>query len=156
MLFRSMVQQIIRPTGLLDPEVEVRPIEGQIDDLVELSNGCSKDILDIISKDPNYKDIKNSDETFNRFLLRMTNVSKVTTGAVATGNEKYEIMLRPRYDTLTYSNEAYNAPFIGLIATGLIIFLSVIGAILKKIFGISKGNSSDSKNTEKNITFVCL
>ncbi|MFH1788565.1 MAG: helicase-related protein, partial [Candidatus Altiarchaeota archaeon] len=29
-----IVEQIIRPTGLLDPEVEVRPIEGQIDDLV--------------------------------------------------------------------------------------------------------------------------
>ena len=27
------VEQVIRPTGLLDPEVEVRPIEGQIDDL---------------------------------------------------------------------------------------------------------------------------
>lgn len=27
-------QQIIRPTGLLDPQVEVRPVEGQIDDLV--------------------------------------------------------------------------------------------------------------------------
>lgn len=27
-------QQVIRPTGLLDPEVEVRPVEGQIDDLV--------------------------------------------------------------------------------------------------------------------------
>ncbi len=29
----EMVQQIIRPTGLLDPTIEVRPIEGQIDDL---------------------------------------------------------------------------------------------------------------------------
>lgn len=29
----QLVEQIIRPTGLLDPEVEVRPIEGQIDDL---------------------------------------------------------------------------------------------------------------------------
>lgn len=29
------VQQIIRPTGLLDPTIEVRPMEGQIDDLVE-------------------------------------------------------------------------------------------------------------------------
>lgn len=29
-----MVQQIIRPTGLLDPTVEVRPIEGQIDDMI--------------------------------------------------------------------------------------------------------------------------
>lgn len=28
------VEQVIRPTGLLDPEVDVRPVEGQIDDLV--------------------------------------------------------------------------------------------------------------------------
>ncbi len=30
----TVIQQIIRPTGLLDPEVEVRPIMGQMDDLV--------------------------------------------------------------------------------------------------------------------------
>ena len=30
----QVVQQIIRPTGLVDPAVEVRPVEGQIDDLV--------------------------------------------------------------------------------------------------------------------------
>ncbi|OES46121.1 excinuclease ABC subunit UvrB [Domibacillus iocasae] len=30
----EMTQQIIRPTGLLDPTIEVRPIEGQIDDLI--------------------------------------------------------------------------------------------------------------------------
>ncbi len=30
----ARVEQIIRPTGLLDPEVEVRPVEGQIDDLL--------------------------------------------------------------------------------------------------------------------------
>ncbi|MFD2629147.1 excinuclease ABC subunit UvrB [Oceanobacillus kapialis] len=30
----QMTEQIIRPTGLLDPEVEVRPIDGQIDDLL--------------------------------------------------------------------------------------------------------------------------
>jgi excinuclease ABC subunit B len=30
----EMVQQIIRPTGLLDPTIEVRPVEGQIDDLI--------------------------------------------------------------------------------------------------------------------------
>lgn len=29
----EVVEQIIRPTGLLDPEIEVRPIEGQIEDL---------------------------------------------------------------------------------------------------------------------------
>ena len=32
---QQVVEQIIRPTGLLDPEVEVRPTEGQIDDLVD-------------------------------------------------------------------------------------------------------------------------
>ncbi|MDQ0233512.1 excinuclease ABC subunit UvrB [Metabacillus malikii] len=30
----KMIEQIIRPTGLLDPTVDVRPIEGQIDDLI--------------------------------------------------------------------------------------------------------------------------
>ncbi len=30
----QIVEQVIRPTGLLDPEVEVRPIQGQIDDLI--------------------------------------------------------------------------------------------------------------------------
>lgn len=30
----SYVEQIIRPTGLLDPQIEVRPIKGQIDDLI--------------------------------------------------------------------------------------------------------------------------
>lgn len=35
-LFRT--EQIIRPTGLLDPEVDVRPVEGQIDDLISEVN----------------------------------------------------------------------------------------------------------------------
>ena len=30
----EMIEQIIRPTGLLDPTIDVRPIEGQIDDLI--------------------------------------------------------------------------------------------------------------------------
>lgn len=30
----EMIQQIIRPTGLLDPTIDIRPIEGQIDDLI--------------------------------------------------------------------------------------------------------------------------
>ncbi len=38
------VEQVIRPTGLLDPEVEVRPIEGQIDDLIgEINARTAKD-----------------------------------------------------------------------------------------------------------------
>jgi excinuclease ABC subunit B len=31
----QVVEQIIRPTGLVDPEVEVRPVDGQIDDLIK-------------------------------------------------------------------------------------------------------------------------
>lgn len=34
----QVVEQIIRPTGLLDPQVEVRPIKGQIDDLISEIN----------------------------------------------------------------------------------------------------------------------
>ncbi|WP_088833374.1 excinuclease ABC subunit UvrB [Paenibacillus tyrfis] len=40
----EMVQQIIRPTGLVDPVIEVRPTKGQIDDLLE-------EIQDRIKKD---------------------------------------------------------------------------------------------------------
>jgi excinuclease ABC subunit B len=38
----DMTEQIIRPTGLLDPVVEVRPIEGQIDDLIGEINERTK------------------------------------------------------------------------------------------------------------------
>jgi len=34
------VEQIIRPTGLIDPEISVRPIEGQVDDLISEIRGC--------------------------------------------------------------------------------------------------------------------
>jgi len=38
------VEQVIRPTGLLDPVVEVRPIEGQIDDLIgEINTRTARD-----------------------------------------------------------------------------------------------------------------
>ena len=32
---QQVVEQIIRPTGLVDPEVEIRPVEGQVDDLIK-------------------------------------------------------------------------------------------------------------------------
>lgn len=34
----QVVEQLIRPTGLIDPEVEIHPIEGQIDDLISRIN----------------------------------------------------------------------------------------------------------------------
>lgn len=40
----QMVEQIIRPTGLIDPEIEVRPTKGQIDDLLgEIHDRIAKD-----------------------------------------------------------------------------------------------------------------
>ena len=40
----QVVEQVIRPTGLLDPEVEVRPIDGQIDDLIgEINARAARD-----------------------------------------------------------------------------------------------------------------
>lgn len=40
----QVVEQIIRPTGLIDPEIEVRPIKGQIDDLVgEINKRIKRD-----------------------------------------------------------------------------------------------------------------
>ncbi len=39
----NVIEQIIRPTGLTDPEVEVRPVKGQVDDLMaEISNRAQK------------------------------------------------------------------------------------------------------------------
>ena len=32
---KTVAEQVIRPTGLLDPEIEIRPLKGQIDDLIE-------------------------------------------------------------------------------------------------------------------------
>src|SRR5215216_2772435 len=34
----QVVEQVVRPTGLVDPEVSVRPTKGQIDDLMEQIN----------------------------------------------------------------------------------------------------------------------
>ena len=40
----QIVEQVIRPTGLLDPVIEVRPVEGQIDDLIgEINTRTARD-----------------------------------------------------------------------------------------------------------------
>ncbi|MCI0451320.1 MAG: excinuclease ABC subunit UvrB [Candidatus Latescibacteria bacterium] len=38
----EVVEQVIRPTGLVDPDIIVRPVEGQIDDLVEEIRTCAE------------------------------------------------------------------------------------------------------------------
>ncbi len=40
---KAVAEQVIRPTGLLDPETEIRPVTGQIDDLIsEINLRCEK------------------------------------------------------------------------------------------------------------------
>ena len=36
----QVVEQVVRPTGLVDPEVEVRPVRTQVDDLLSEINKC--------------------------------------------------------------------------------------------------------------------
>ena len=47
-------EQVIRPTGLLDPEIEIRPVEGQIDDLIaevrKTTKGGSKVLVTTLTK----------------------------------------------------------------------------------------------------------
>jgi excinuclease ABC subunit B len=38
----EVVEQVIRPTGLVDPEIQVRPVEGQVDDLVGEIRACAE------------------------------------------------------------------------------------------------------------------
>ena len=38
----QVAEQVIRPTGLLDPEISVRPVEGQMDDLLEEIHRCTE------------------------------------------------------------------------------------------------------------------
>ncbi len=46
----QVAEQIIRPTGLLDPEISVRPTEGQLDDLlIEIRNGVEKGARTLIT-----------------------------------------------------------------------------------------------------------
>ena len=46
----QVVEQIIRPTGLLDPEIFVRPIEGQIDDLIgEINDRIDKGLRSLVT-----------------------------------------------------------------------------------------------------------
>jgi excinuclease ABC subunit B len=36
----SIIEQIVRPTGLIDPEITVKPLKGQIDNLIEEARAC--------------------------------------------------------------------------------------------------------------------
>ena len=40
---KVIIEQVLRPTGLLDPAIEVRPVETQVDDLLSEINNCVKE-----------------------------------------------------------------------------------------------------------------
>lgn len=47
----QVIEQIIRPTGLVDPEIEVRKKEGQIDDIIsEINNNAGKTLITTLTK----------------------------------------------------------------------------------------------------------
>ncbi len=46
----QLAEQVLRPTGLLDPEVEVRPVEGQIDDLIgEINTLAARNLRTLVT-----------------------------------------------------------------------------------------------------------
>ncbi|SKA69150.1 Excinuclease ABC subunit B [Eubacterium uniforme] len=55
-------EQIIRPTGLLDPLIEVKPVEGQIDDLIAQINKVIGNHKNIVSSKTTIKSKKEDDE----------------------------------------------------------------------------------------------
>ena len=82
----QVVEQLIRPTGLLDPQIQVRPIEGQIDDLigqirqtveagdralvVTLTKKMAEDLTDYLSQnDLRVRYIHHATETVERATL---------------------------------------------------------------------------------------
>ena len=44
-----VAEQVIRPTGLLDPTIHIRPIEGQVDDLIEEAQRRSSQAIAFVS-----------------------------------------------------------------------------------------------------------
>lgn len=69
----TVVEQIIRPTGLLDPVIDVRPIMGQIDDLVgEINERVERDERVFVTTLT-----KKNGGRFNRLFPRIRNKSQV-------------------------------------------------------------------------------
>jgi excinuclease ABC subunit B len=59
-----MVEQIIRPTGLLDPTIEVRPIKGQIDNLIGEIHARVESNERVLIYDINEKNVRGFNELF--------------------------------------------------------------------------------------------
>lgn len=111
-----LVEQIIRPTGLLDPKVEVRPKEGQIDDIVnEIMQKIEKDQRTLITT----LTIKMSEDLTN--YLRELGFKVAYLHSEIKSLERLEIIRELRlgtYDILVGINllrEGLDIPEVGLI-----------------------------------------
>ena len=124
----------------------------QIDSLVEVVNGANGDIKSIIESDPNYKDLMDNDDTSNKFVERILRISKTTIVAPNPSNETFDIVLRSNYSVMKYSLENHSAGYMAIIITGIVIVISVVSAIIKKLFGGSSSKDSDAQSNAKIIT----
>jgi len=113
----------------------------QIDSLIEVLNGANIEIIDIIEKDPAYADIKSNRDKFSVFLKRAVMINKHVISAPTPSSETFDIVLRSNYSVMKYSLESHNAGYMAIIITGVVFVISVLSAILRKLFG---GSSKDS------------
>ena len=65
-----IVEQLIRPTGLLDPVIEVRSSDNQVDDLMEEINKCVKRDERVLATTTSKKDAENLTEHLQKYGIR--------------------------------------------------------------------------------------
>lgn len=129
---------------------KLQTLYDQIDDLIILSQGGDKLILDIIAKDSAYKDISGNGETFNSFLEKCVILFKTNTGKEVSTEEYNSVYYKTNLVKLYISNEMHQAGFMSVIIAGILIVVSILSAIIKKIFGLSKGGNA--KSTSESIS----
>lgn len=88
----------------------------------------------------------------SRFVNRILLVSKSTISAPTPSSETFDIALRNNYAIMKYSLENHSAGYMAIIITGIVIVISVVSAIIKKLFGGSSSKDSDAQSNAKIIT----
>ena len=95
------VEQIIRPTGLLDPEIFVRPVEGQIDDLISEVNKEVEQHHKSSDYDSDQEDGRGSDRLHER-SGNSGKIPSILTSILWNGQKSYGICV---WMYLTYWSE---------------------------------------------------
>ena len=112
-----VVEQLVRPTGLLDPPIEVRPVEGQVDDLVEEIRKRAEDDERVLVTTLTKRMAEELDEYLRRIGVRVRYIhSDVDT---AERVEIIEDFKRGLFDVLVGVNllrEGLDIPSVSLVA----------------------------------------